>query len=91
LRRRLLRNQADDGLSFESPAAPPTNDFHGYSDGARTGPSGAPHSFSIAIADEFGVSVRTIENRRAAICEKLWLSGVNSLLKYALDHKSDLH
>lgn len=42
------------------------------------------------IADEFGVSVRTIENRRAATCEKLGLSGVNSLLKFALDHKSDL-
>ena len=43
------------------------------------------------IADDFGASIRTIENRRAAICEKLGLSGVNSLLKYALDHKSDLH
>jgi DNA-binding NarL/FixJ family response regulator len=42
------------------------------------------------IADEFGVSVRTIENRRASICEKLGLGGVNSLLKYALDHKSEI-
>lgn len=42
------------------------------------------------IAEEFGVAVRTVENRRATICEKLGLSGVNSLLKYALEHKSDL-
>lgn len=42
------------------------------------------------IAGEFGVGVRTIENRRTAICEKLGVSGVNSLLKYALDHKSDI-
>ena len=42
------------------------------------------------IAAELGLSVRTIENRRTAICEKLNLHGANALLKFALEHKADL-
>lgn len=42
------------------------------------------------IAAEFVVSERTIENRRNTICEKLGLNGVNSLLKFALEHRSEL-
>jgi DNA-binding NarL/FixJ family response regulator len=42
------------------------------------------------IAEEFRISPRTIENRRAAICEKLGLSGANSLLKYALEQKANI-
>jgi DNA-binding CsgD family transcriptional regulator len=42
------------------------------------------------IASELGFSVRTVENRRNAICEKLGLRGANALLKFALEHKADL-
>jgi DNA-binding NarL/FixJ family response regulator len=42
------------------------------------------------IASELGLSIRTIENRRALICEKLGISGANALLKFALDHKHQL-
>lgn len=42
------------------------------------------------IADELYVSVRTVENHRANICAKLELRGANALLRYALEHRSDL-
>jgi DNA-binding NarL/FixJ family response regulator len=42
------------------------------------------------IATELGLHFRTIENRRTAICQKLDLHGVNALLKYAFEHKSEL-
>jgi DNA-binding NarL/FixJ family response regulator len=42
------------------------------------------------IAAELGLNFRTIENRRAAICEKLDLHGVNALLKFALENKDRL-
>lgn len=42
------------------------------------------------IAQELGVSFRTVENHRANICAKLGLSGTNVLLRFALEHKSEL-
>lgn len=43
------------------------------------------------IADELGISRRTVENHRANICEKLELHGSNALLRFAIEHKSQLH
>ncbi|MBN2508590.1 MAG: response regulator transcription factor [Verrucomicrobia bacterium] len=42
------------------------------------------------IADELGLSPRTVENHRTNICAKLDVHGVHSLLKFAYDHKSHL-
>lgn len=42
------------------------------------------------IAAELGVSPRTVENHRARICQKLDLQGAHALVKYALQHKSEL-
>jgi len=42
------------------------------------------------IADELGVSHRTVENHRANIARKLGLSGSHSLLKFAYDNKTKL-
>lgn len=42
------------------------------------------------IADELYVDPRTVETHRASICHKLHLSGSNSLLRFALEHKSEL-
>jgi len=42
------------------------------------------------IAEELGLSVRTIENHRAQICRKLGLHGAHSLVKFAFDHRDKL-
>ncbi|MBA3632062.1 MAG: response regulator transcription factor [Acidobacteria bacterium] len=42
------------------------------------------------IADGLFVSPRTVDNHRANICQKLDLRGGNALLKFALEHKSEL-
>ena len=42
------------------------------------------------IADEIHVHPRTVETHRGNICGKLGLSGANSLLRFALQHKSEL-
>jgi DNA-binding NarL/FixJ family response regulator len=42
------------------------------------------------IADELGLSTRTVENHRTNIGAKLDLHGVHSLVKFAFDHKSEL-
>ncbi len=42
------------------------------------------------IADDLGVSYRTVENHRANIARKLGLQGSHSLLKFAYDNKSKL-
>jgi DNA-binding NarL/FixJ family response regulator len=43
-----------------------------------------------AIAAELHVQPRTVETHRASICHKLHLSGTNSLLRFALEHKPEL-
>ncbi len=50
----------------------------------------AANKSSKDIAAKLGLNFRTIENRRTAICEKLDLHGANALLKFALEHKSNL-
>lgn len=45
---------------------------------------------SKAIAAELFISYRTVENHRANICQKLGLHGTNSLIKFALEHKSQI-
>lgn len=42
------------------------------------------------IAEELGVSARTVENHRANICAKLNLRGIHSLVKFAFEHQSVL-
>ena len=42
------------------------------------------------IADELGISCRTVENHRANICDRLNCHGSHSLLKFAFDNKSRL-
>lgn len=42
------------------------------------------------IAADLGISPRTVDNHRAHICSKLGLQGSHALVKYALQHKSDL-
>ena len=42
------------------------------------------------IADELGLSARTVENHRTNICAKLDVHGVHSLLKFAFENKSRL-
>jgi len=42
------------------------------------------------IAELLALSVRTVENHRAAITSKLGLAGVNALLRFALEHRSEL-
>jgi DNA-binding NarL/FixJ family response regulator len=42
------------------------------------------------IADALFISVRTVEHHRANICHKLDLHGANALLRFALEHKSEL-
>jgi len=42
------------------------------------------------IARELYISIRTVENHRANICDKLELRGARSLLNFALEHKSEL-
>jgi DNA-binding NarL/FixJ family response regulator len=43
-----------------------------------------------AIADELHIHPRTVDTHRANISHKLNLSGANSLLRFALEHKSEL-
>lgn len=50
----------------------------------------AANRSSKQIADELGISHRTVENHRTNICQKLEIHGINALLKFALEHKSEL-
>ncbi len=50
----------------------------------------ADYKTSKEIADELGVSHRTIETHRANISAKLELRGSHSLMKFALSHKAEL-
>ena len=42
------------------------------------------------IAQELFISIRTVENHRSNICSKLGLTGAQPLLRFALNHKSDI-
>ncbi len=42
------------------------------------------------IADELFLSLRTVENHRQHICQKLELHGINTLLKFAIENKNTL-
>ena len=42
------------------------------------------------IAEELFIHYRTVENHRTNICQKLDLHGSHALLKFALQHKSEL-
>jgi DNA-binding NarL/FixJ family response regulator len=42
------------------------------------------------IAAELFIHYRTVENHRTSICEKLNLHGPNTLIRFALQHKSEL-
>ncbi|MEQ8525229.1 response regulator transcription factor [Gracilimonas sp.] len=42
------------------------------------------------IADEFNVSIKTVQNHRNNICNKLGLSGAHALLKFAVEHASNV-
>ena len=48
----------------------------------------ADYQTSKQIADELGVSIRTIETHRAHICQKLELKGSHALMKFAVKHKA---
>jgi DNA-binding NarL/FixJ family response regulator len=50
----------------------------------------AEYMTSREIAAELGVSHRTVENHRTNISNKLDLHGSHALLKFALEHKSEL-
>jgi DNA-binding NarL/FixJ family response regulator len=43
---------------------------------------------SAAIAQEQGISTKTVENHRLRICDKLSLHGPQALLRFALEHKA---
>jgi DNA-binding CsgD family transcriptional regulator len=36
------------------------------------------------------INYRTVENHRTNICNKLGIHGSNALIKFALEHKSEL-
>ena len=50
----------------------------------------ADYRSSKDIAAELFLSYRTVENHRTNVCRKLGLHGSHALLKFALEHKSEL-
>ena len=50
----------------------------------------AEYKTSKQIADELFVHPRTVDNHRANICGKLSLRGSHALMKFAIEHKSDI-
>lgn len=48
----------------------------------------AEYKTSKEIADDLGLSPRTIESHRAHICQKFGLQGSHALMKFALEYKS---
>jgi DNA-binding NarL/FixJ family response regulator len=50
----------------------------------------AENKSSKEIGAELFIHYRTVENHRVNICQKLGLRGTNSLLRFALQHKSEL-
>ncbi len=50
----------------------------------------ADYKTSKEIAEELGISRRTVETHRTNICQKLEIHGSHALMKFALEHKSIL-
>jgi DNA-binding NarL/FixJ family response regulator len=50
----------------------------------------AENKSSKEIGAELCIHYRTVENHRVNICQKLGLQGTNSLLRFSLQHKSEL-
>ena len=50
----------------------------------------AEYKTSKEIAEELFINYRTVENHRTNICQKLELRGSHALLKFALQHKSEI-
>jgi DNA-binding NarL/FixJ family response regulator len=50
----------------------------------------AEYLTSREIADKLGISVRTVENHRNNICAKVGVHGSHALIKFALQHQSEL-
>jgi DNA-binding NarL/FixJ family response regulator len=50
----------------------------------------ADYKTSKQIADEMFISPRTVDNHRANITTKLGLRGSHALLKFAIEHKSEI-
>jgi DNA-binding NarL/FixJ family response regulator len=50
----------------------------------------AQYLTSREIADQLGISVRTVENHRNNICAKLGVHGSHALMKFALQHQAEL-
>ena len=50
----------------------------------------AENRTSKEVANELGVSVRTVENHRANICAKLELRGIHSLVRFAFENRTHL-
>lgn len=42
------------------------------------------------IAEQMAIGIRTVEHHRANICEKMQLKGSHALIKFAVEHKSEL-
>lgn len=50
----------------------------------------AEYKTSREIADDLSISYRTVENHRYNICQKLDISGSNSLVKFALKNQNEI-
>jgi DNA-binding NarL/FixJ family response regulator len=50
----------------------------------------AEQKTSSEIAELLSISQRTVDNHRTNICHKLGLNGINSLLRFALTHRTEL-
>jgi DNA-binding NarL/FixJ family response regulator len=50
----------------------------------------ADYKTSKEIAEELGISRRTVETHRTNICQKLEIHGSHALMRFALEHKSRL-
>jgi len=50
----------------------------------------AQYLTSREIADQLGISVRTVENHRNNICAKVGVHGSHALMKFALQHQAEL-
>lgn len=50
----------------------------------------AENKTSKEISEALSISIRTVDNHRLSICNKLDLHGTNALLRFALDNKSSL-